>query len=138
LNRHCGGLLRWKGAREQLADLAATVLVFIALFIVLAGGLGEAVALFVLYQKSETPGDRVIVLSATLVLVAAVIAGPVVALGRSLWLVLIVPGAAGWWQGVRSIPKVWRALFSAGAAQGQSTASPEGRRESSIRPHYDG
>jgi hypothetical protein len=129
---------RWPGARESLADAAAEVLVLIALLIVLAGGLGEGLALAVLYQKSETPGDRVIVLSATLVLVAAVIAGPAVALGRSLWLVVIGPWAANWWQGVRSFPEMWRALFSARAAEGQSTASPEGRRASSVRPHYDG
>lgn len=123
----------WQGAREQLADLAAMVLVFIALLIVFAGGLGEAMALLVLYQKSETPGDRVIVLVSTLVLVVAVIAGPAVPLGRSLWLVLLAPGSTGQiWQALR------RARFQPRASGGQSTTSADSGRESSIRPYYDG
>lgn len=160
LERPAQWAMGWRWAGQQLADLTATALLFIAMLIVIAGGLGEGLALFVLCQKSETTSERGAVLIATLVLVAAVIAGPVVALGRSLWSVILSPMyapywrlAVQYWQQYVRLWRRWRAAqswreyvqllrvalitFGGGAVEGQSTASPEGRRESKIRPHYD-
>jgi hypothetical protein len=51
-------------------------LVVILLVSVTACGLGEGLALYVLYRGSESIGDRRDVLVATLFLVAVVLAGP--------------------------------------------------------------
>ena len=72
---------RWKGTRAAaayvFAGLVIPLLALIALAIVSAGAGGEGWALYVLYQGSEQPGDRLFVLVATLVLGATVVADPV-------------------------------------------------------------
>jgi len=80
-----------QGTRELLADIASSALGIIALLIVIAGGAGEGLALYVLYRRSEPADARRWVFVATLVLVVAVIAGPLLALSRSLWLQLWSP-----------------------------------------------
>jgi len=52
---------------------------FSAVAIVFAGGLGEFLALYTLYTGTEQHGTRAFVFAATLVLLAAVVAGPVLA-----------------------------------------------------------
>jgi hypothetical protein len=80
--------VRGDGWRQKLWPyIASRLLKFLAYTIWIAGGLGEGLALTVLYRSSATPDDRMMVYLATLVLVAAVATGPLssyVDLRRSL------------------------------------------------------
>ena len=82
---------RWQRTRKTLAELMIVPLVVILLVSVTACGLGEGLALYVLYRGSESVGDRRDVLVATLFLLAAVLAG------RCWW----ARGPYGCWPGVR-------------------------------------
>jgi hypothetical protein len=93
-----------QGTREMVAEFASVVLWVIALLIVFAGGFGEGLALYALYRGSEPADARRWVLVATLVLVAAVVAGPLLAGARSLWLSIADAGS----------------LLRAGARQGRA------------------
>jgi hypothetical protein len=90
---------RW--THETLAELMTIPLVVIVLVSVTACGLGEGLALYVLYRGSESMGDRRDVFVATLFLVATVLAGPLLVGARGLWSLalkpwpLMAPGAAG-------------------------------------------
>jgi heme A synthase len=69
----------------MLAALVSVALVVIALVIVMAGGLGEGLAIYTLYRGSELADARRWVFLATLFLLAAVVAGPLLAGARGLW-----------------------------------------------------
>ena len=71
------------GIRWMTSALVSWALLIIALLIVVLGGAGEALALYVLYRGSEAMGDRRLVLLATLALLIAVIAGPLLAVTGS-------------------------------------------------------
>ena len=60
----------------------ANAVLVTALAILVAGGVGEFLALEVLYTGSERPGQRVWVLVLTLLLLAVVVVGPAVSLLR--------------------------------------------------------
>ena len=82
---------RWQRTRKTLAELMIVPLVVILLVSVTACGLGEGLALYVLYRGSESVGDRRDVLVATLFLLAAVLAGPLLVGARALWLLARSP-----------------------------------------------
>ena len=71
-----GLLLR---ARADLAGVATLALLYVAALILIAGGAGEALALWILYRGSEVSGGRPVVLGSTLVLVAVVVTAPFLA-----------------------------------------------------------
>jgi predicted anti-sigma-YlaC factor YlaD len=67
----------------QPVGIAAGVLVSLGAFFVLSGGaFGEAFALLALYVRSDEPWVRIVVLAATLILVATAAAGPFLAVRR--------------------------------------------------------
>lgn len=108
-----------QGAREMLAEIASLALWVIALLIVFAGGFGEGLALYALYRGSEPADARRWVLVATLVLVAAVVAGPLLAGARSLWLPI-----ADSWSLLRAGSRRGRA-DGASAVEARSGESPK-------------
>jgi hypothetical protein len=61
----------------------ASAVLLTALAILVAGGVGEVLALQVLYTGSERPGQRLWVFVMTLLLLAVVIVGPALALWRA-------------------------------------------------------
>jgi hypothetical protein len=63
-------------ARADLASVATLALLYVAALILIAGGAGEALALWILYRGSEVSGGRPVVLGSTLVLVAVVVTAP--------------------------------------------------------------
>jgi hypothetical protein len=65
-----------------LAGVMSLLLLGIALVILIAGSVGEGLALWILYQGSEAPGVRGWLLVLTLILVGAVVAGPVLSMLR--------------------------------------------------------
>lgn len=66
----------WVLMRGAGAAIASPVLRVIAAAIVLAGGAGEGLALYVLYRGSQQRVQRELVFAATLILLAAVVAAP--------------------------------------------------------------
>lgn len=99
-----------------LAGITYMFLQGVAAFILFAGGLGEGTAIYVLYRGSERMGDRSRVLSATLVLAAAVFAGPLLAF---LWSYIQGPF-------IVAIDEMRQALADqAETAEAKSTASPK-------------
>lgn len=71
------------GWRRRFGPWAASqILQLIACGIMLAGGIGEFLALVVLYRGYERAGDRPMVLAGTLVLVGAAVASPWLGYGR--------------------------------------------------------
>ena len=81
----------WQWTRTTLAELMTVGLVVVLLVSVTACGLGEGLALCVLYRASDSAGDRRAVLMATLFLVAAVLAAPLLVGVRALWLLARSP-----------------------------------------------
>jgi hypothetical protein len=77
---------RWEKVRAVGSAIGATVIApLLSLFaaaIVWAGAFGEGMAVYVLYKGSDSPGDRQLVLIATLFLVGAVTIGPFLAYMR--------------------------------------------------------
>jgi hypothetical protein len=69
----------WTLTRGAGAAVVSPFLRALAAVILLAGAGGEGLALYVLYRESEQPGQRLLVLLATLSLVIAVVAGPLLA-----------------------------------------------------------
>jgi hypothetical protein len=71
---------RWQKMHAAGTAIGATVIApFLSLFaaaIVWAGAFGEGMAVYVLYKGSDSPGDRQLVLIATLFMVGAVTIGP--------------------------------------------------------------
>src|SRR5262249_42777642 len=63
--------------RRGLANLKSSNLTLAIVYIIGAGTIGEFMALLSLYRGSEVQGGRFIVFVATLILVAAVAAGPI-------------------------------------------------------------
>ena len=122
---------RWKWVRLAVAAVAAvflwviaSFLGLIALFIVLAGAVGEFMALYVLYQGSEQPGDRGLVLAATLVLGATVAADPVQAYIRRYlgsYVSRMKPAFAFSWLAIKQLPY----FIGRGAGEADDAAEAE-------------
>jgi hypothetical protein len=74
-----GFAMRWPGAVEAMERAAYVFLAYVGLANVIAGGIGEALALQALYSRSDYPVTRVVVLVATLLLVVSVLTGPLLA-----------------------------------------------------------
>jgi hypothetical protein len=70
--------------RVLLTLTAAPILLLGAILTVVAGGLGEGLAIYALYQGTDQAGIRLVVFVATLVLVAVVIVVPLQAALRSV------------------------------------------------------
>jgi hypothetical protein len=74
-----GFAMRWPGAVEAMERAAYVFLAYVGLANVIAGGIGEALALQALYSRSDYPVTRVVVLVTTLLLVVSVLTGPLLA-----------------------------------------------------------
>jgi len=105
----------WHGPRMILAGITFTLLQGAAMIILLAGGIGEGTAIYVLYRGSERMGDRYLVLLATLALAAAVFAGPLLAF---LWSYIRGPLFG-------TLDQMMQLADEAETAEDQSTASPK-------------
>jgi hypothetical protein len=115
----------WRRVRAFGASFIAPFLAIFAIAIVLAGTGGEGLAVYVLYQGSDSPDERQWVLIATLFMVAAVAVGPLLAYLRSL-LESIFSGLKS---EARTLPKGdYRSICLSGSSFRPHECSPAGSR----------